>query len=411
MAAPPPQPPPPPLWRLPTYASLFADSFIEGTELEGGHIALSLSVLQFVLGRVVQRCMRDGVAGSQLLGLSGSWCAADFRQLQRVSALVSACAGVARAAAQADSPEALLPVLGAWREQLEALPVGGTVLAPAGWNGLTSRNNVLLVIERPEAARYAVVVCNTGRGLEYHPSHASDTDATPPKLKYKTCVRLEGITATRLLDPGFWTMVFALWCKPKPSEYHRAELLYDVLLPWLTGGAEHQGHTLQEAMLASAANDPCAHWRTPQRAASGSTRCILEAVRYLLLRAGLTNDHCKRLSYALRLECMHKVTEDLLYVAWQFPSTAQPLLASVQQQQQQQQQQLQQQQAQLQAAQAATTTNIHPQQTPTTPNSIDTIKSQTSVSNTPLTPTITTRVKFMILFFVESLVFFLISFV
>ena len=79
--------------------------------------------------------------------------------------------------------------------------------------------------------------------------------------------------------------------------------------------------------------------------------------------------------------------------------------------QQQQQQQLQQQQAQLQAAQAATTTNVHPQQTPTTPNSIDTIKSQTSVSNTPLTPTITTRVKFMILFFVESLVFFLISFV
>ena len=75
------------------------------------------------------------------------------------------------------------------------------------------------------------------------------------------------------------------------------------------------------------------------------------------------------------------------------------------------QQQQQQQQAQLQAAQAATTTNVHPQQTPTTPNSIDTIKSQTSVSNTPLTPTITTRVKFMILFFVESLVFFLISFV
>ncbi len=56
------------------------------------------------------------------------------------------------------------------------------------------------------------------------------------------------------------------------------------------------------------------------------------------------------------------------------------------------QQQQQQQQQQAQTTQSVTT-NVHPQQIPTTPNNIDTIKQQTSSTNTTLASTITTRVK------------------
>ena len=35
----------PPIWKLPTFAALLADPYIEGTELEGGHVAVSLQVV------------------------------------------------------------------------------------------------------------------------------------------------------------------------------------------------------------------------------------------------------------------------------------------------------------------------------------------------------------------------------
>ena len=63
-------------------------------------------------------------------------------------------------------------------------------------------------------------------------------------------------------DKAFWTLALTQWLKQPPSEYHRAEVLYDVLLPWLAGT------TLPQA-VASAAQDPAALWVSPQvRAAS-----------------------------------------------------------------------------------------------------------------------------------------------
>lgn len=42
------------------------------------------------------------------------------------------------------------------------------------------------------------------------------------------------------------------------SEYHRVEVLYDVLLPWVSG------KLLPEALVETK-DDVCADWRTPQR--------------------------------------------------------------------------------------------------------------------------------------------------
>lgn len=50
-------------------------------------------------------------------------------------------------------------------------------------------------------------------------------------------------------------------CYPQPqSEYHRVEVLYDCLLPWLAD------RLLPEAILDTAMADPGADYRTPARA-------------------------------------------------------------------------------------------------------------------------------------------------
>lgn len=43
-------------------------------------------------------------------------------------------------------------------------------------------------------------------------------------MLYKTCIRIENISAKRVTDPGFWTILLAMWTKNPPSEYHRVEV-------------------------------------------------------------------------------------------------------------------------------------------------------------------------------------------
>jgi len=93
--------------------------------------------------------------------------------------------------------------------------------------------------------------------------------------------------------------------KDPASEYHRVEVLYDVLLPWLAN------KLLPEA-LAEAAHDPFSDWRTPQRAGSSPYRNLWEALRYYLRQSGLSVPHLKQLSFCLRLGLMNKVQEDLI---------------------------------------------------------------------------------------------------
>lgn len=101
----------------------------------------------------------------------------------------------------------------------------------------------------------SVVTCNSGpEGLNYHAASARRN----PKMQYKTSLRLDGIPKERVTDPAFWTIAFSQWMKMPPSEYHRAEVLYDVLLPWLAGG-----RVLPEAM-AETIDDKYADWRSPQ---------------------------------------------------------------------------------------------------------------------------------------------------
>lgn len=222
---------PPPFWRFPTYAALLAEPYVEATELENGNISLSLKVLEITLTKILQKVSQHGV---QSVGLD-LFTQDHLRLLASGLQLIHDCGEVAEAAISAEKPEEVMTLLQQFVEKIEKLEIGKQMLIPGGWNHLQSVGSVLFIVERT-AETYTVVLCNSGQGLEYHPSSGSDTAATPPKIKYRTSLRFEGIAPRKISDIAFWSTMFSLWVKKEPSEYHRHEVIYDVLLPWLLEG-------------------------------------------------------------------------------------------------------------------------------------------------------------------------------
>lgn len=53
------------------------------------------------------------------------------------------------------------------------------------------------------------------------------------KLKYRIALRVDNIPDYRIKDFAFWTQYFTLWLNPD-SELNRLEVVYEVLLPWLS---------------------------------------------------------------------------------------------------------------------------------------------------------------------------------
>jgi hypothetical protein len=194
--------------------------------------------------------------------------------------------------------------LSEWQQVVENMPAGSMILVPGGWAGMTSVGTVVHLLEHNSDGTYSLTTCNSGQGLNYHPSKPDSADGAHTKLKYKTCIRINNIPRERITDPAFWSLLFSLWLKQPASEYHRVEVIYDVLLPWLA-------NSLLPTALAESANDPCADWRTPQRSNTSSMRSADEALRYVLRRLGLQPAQLKQLFFAFRLEMLHLATEDL----------------------------------------------------------------------------------------------------
>eukprot|EP01052_Picozoa_sp_SAG31_P041140 SAG31_NODE_6156_length_2145_cov_2.099218_3_plen_313_part_00 len=121
--------------------------------------------------------------------------------------------------------------------------------------------------------------------------------------RYQTCLRLDNIPQERITDPAFLALLFNLR-KETGDESHIAQILYDVLLPWLVD---------KPIMLALEEQrpDPCAEFRTAQRSKSSGYFCVLEAIRYMLRRKGVSRPQLKQLTYALRREMLTKVKDDL----------------------------------------------------------------------------------------------------
>ena len=243
-----PQKEPPPIWELRPFVGLFADHFVQATELEGGSVANALALLNYLLQRATAFAAPAGgdAAAAALaqerrarLGLlsdAEAGVVAHVRQLLRAAHPV--------AAQEPQEPKDLLKVVGEWTAALARVPVGATVLCPGGWAGLTSSGAVMHVLERTGEGTFAFVTCNAGEGLEYHPSapaaacpahvaaraHEEQADgagdggggaaggaactangANNEKLLYRTSIRLDDIPRERMLDGAFWSLLFACW--------------------------------------------------------------------------------------------------------------------------------------------------------------------------------------------------------
>ncbi|CAJ1420566.1 unnamed protein product, partial [Effrenium voratum] len=146
---------------------------------------------------------------------------------------------------------------------------------------------------------YSVAVCNRGPGaLEFHPSRLVPKDGPGgPKLKLLATLRFEQVPRARACDPGFWALAFAQWV-PGATEYHRAEVLYDVLLPWLAGGR------ISECLATEARFSRV--WRTPCRSNTACMKNLLEALRLLTRSAPW-----RPLLAALRREALVLAAEEL----------------------------------------------------------------------------------------------------
>eukprot|EP01012_Entosiphon_sulcatum_P024255 TRINITY_DN29428_c0_g1_i1.p1 TRINITY_DN29428_c0_g1~~TRINITY_DN29428_c0_g1_i1.p1 ORF type:complete len:4234 (+),score=586.19 TRINITY_DN29428_c0_g1_i1:35-12736(+) len=313
-----------PFWQLPSYAALFADPFVDGKgrPMEGGHIAQGLAVVNALYSRIGQitelpeilKQLGQADNKQHVHPLLTLFTPADLQQLADAHRLLSDCSQFAATAVGIVEPPDIVQFVSDWTHRVRNLGDGQRLLVPGGWLGMAQQGWVMHLIERTGLHACAFVTCATGAGLEYHPS----TAAFPPKMKYRTCLRIEQIPVDRMADTGFWTTLFSLWMKPNNpklvSEYNRVEVLYDVLLPWLAEQTvpPRGGKRLLSEALHETSGDPGADWRTPQRSATGSTRTVFEVVRYVLARQGIQRAQLKQLSFTLRYEGLLASAEDLL---------------------------------------------------------------------------------------------------
>jgi ketosteroid isomerase-like protein len=259
---------PPPFFRFPPFVASVADSFIGGSELEsGGNARLSL---QLVL-----------VSFSRIAALTAPVDAAIPRALATVAPMLNACIALMVEAAKVKDAATFEPFIAHVLQRLgesHSTPM----LVVGGWRGLQSEATLVHVIEQHQQQRTAsFTTLATGAGLEYHSMTPCDTDATPPKVKYATSLRVDDVPLDRIHNPAFWTMILAQWLREDGSEYHRVEMIYDVLLPWLVAP-----RALSAAAAAAAATDPAIVFRTPQRSGTDAWRAVVEAFRYCLRRFG-----------------------------------------------------------------------------------------------------------------------------
>lgn len=174
-----------------------------------------------------------------------------------------------------------------WQTYLHEIQPGNSILIPSGYNQKDQPSHLLFFVLQCVQKdtlddTYDLTICNKGPGADlYHPMRIQ-ADGYCDKLRVKSSITIHNINGHRMLDPTFWALAFSLWLKRPASEYHRVEVLYDVLLPWLSGESllPIDIHELDEA-----ASD----YHSVQRSGLGYFKSLIEAIRFLCLTASYDN--------------------------------------------------------------------------------------------------------------------------
>lgn len=307
------------VWQTPAFVGLFGDPYLRGTPFEAGG---NPEALMGTLAAFVQ-LLQPPAASSGAEPVTFALTPEQERVVgETVLPQLAFCGSWAEKGTQVQDAAQLQAFLKEWKDVLAGLQVGEPVLMPGGFIGNASSHTIIYVLEKHRDGTYSFTVCNKGPGAElYHPLHASDaaekTDAgvaANPKLRVQSVLQIASIPAVRFMDMAFWAMLWSLWVRTPPSEYHRVETLYDVLLPWLAGDrllplvVEETTASSEGAALTTATTA-----RTLQRSNLGFCKSVVEAVRYLCLRSrAFSPEEVKYLVlYRMRFRLFQQLLRDL----------------------------------------------------------------------------------------------------
>lgn len=290
-------PMPGPIWRDRTFLALFCDAMLENAEMEGGDrkkfgdISAVIEVLWHISTRVVD------THRAWLPSISDD----DLDKLHTANTLMRGSVNMARLASKVQKPEDLANFLKLFGGFLKNLEDGKRLVLPGGWREMDTGQAVMYTVLRT-GETFSFFVHNTGKGITYHPSTAVDA----PKMKYQTTIRISNIPRARMLDDVVWYFFWKI--QVAQSDDHRAEVLYEMLLPYLAG--KPLAHALAESAEEKDESD-LVEFCTPQRSQTNYLQPVLEAFRYSMRSSGLSREQVKQVMFAIRLEFLAHATTDI----------------------------------------------------------------------------------------------------
>ena len=179
------------VWRNGAYAGEFGDAFIAETDLEGGHSGPAITQLLEVVRQVLtarsgESPLIDAAATATALKVAGGLEAAAAIEVEKNGA---------------KAVEGFADFLASFMSQLRGLEPGQRLPFCGGWMAKGGGHALMFVAERAsDGDSFALVVCNTGQGVQYHPKRQGDY----PKTKHRCAMRIKDVPRDQFLDEGVW---------------------------------------------------------------------------------------------------------------------------------------------------------------------------------------------------------------
>ena len=205
------------VWRNGAFAGEFGDAFIADTDLEGGHSGPAITQLLTVVRAVLEARLSECSLLTE----------ADGAIVRGVADGLEGAAAIEEDKGDAKAFDNFATFLSTWMAKLRALQPGERLPFCGGWMGKGGGHALMFVAEREEDGSFALAICNTGQGVNYHPKIQGDY----PKTKHRCAIRIKEIPAEQFLQEGVWYLFHKMMVFPEKE--HGPEMMYEVLLPHL----------------------------------------------------------------------------------------------------------------------------------------------------------------------------------